>query len=314
MMIIRKSDWSDVKNKLMFLFKESFHRNIENGYFDWRYINNGHEQILIDIDIEDDTPTSSYSIFPANLICDGIIYKTGISMSTMTHPDWQGKGLIVKLGNELYTHAKDIGFAGVWGFPNSNFHSVLNKKLGWSDIYEVPTMSLNLQSTDLCNFTLSDAVGRDDDFSLNYPESPKDGLIRINRTRDYLIWRYALNPVNSYVNFAISDQGNVTSYIVLKKYKNDFDLVDIQTAIPDEAQVLLSHVLKWCLDQNAKAQYVNCWAPTHHSLHAILERLGFVNAAPITYFGGRELIPSGLPSDWLSYKKWYLQMGDSDVY
>ena len=311
-MILSRADWPAMRGKLESLFKASFGREIHDGYLDWRYLDNGQDNILISVDVTGDNVVSSYSAFPVSLICDGVSYNAATSMTTMTHPEWQGKGAIVKLGKELYAHAESQGFACVWGFPNSRIHTLRNAMLGWSDIYEVPTMVLNLSSVDLRRLVLDGTVQRDDEFVLRYPPPLNDGLIRVKRTREYLVWRYARNPINSYKTFVLSRGDSVSSYVVIKAYMNGIDLVDIQQATPQEGRIILSHILKWCIDQGIHR--VSCWAPTHHSLHAVLERFGFENAAPITYFGGRELAASVLPKDWLLYRKWFLQMGDSDVY
>ena len=110
----------------------------------------------------------------------------------------------------------------------------------------------------------------------------------------------------------LSCDGRVSSYVVTKSYGDGIDLVDIQTANPEEARALLVHIAKLSLDNGVR--HISCWAPTHHYVHGVLERIGFQNSSPITYFGGRELIPSATPPGWLDYKNWYIQMGDSDVY
>jgi len=311
-MTIAKSDWSLIREKIEVLFIQSFNRDIPTEYFDWRYFDNNHEQILFAIEIENHKAVASYSAFPVDLILNGKKCRTAMSMTTMTHPDWRGKGLFKKLATELYSQAGLQQIAAVWGFPNTSSHSAFNAKLGWTDVYEIPTLTLDLHNVDSGKLLMNAEILRDDTFSMNYPDMPNDGFIRVHRTQSYLFWRYAKNPVNNYQNFVLLQDGKVSSYIVTKSYGDGIDLVDIQTANSQEARVLLEHIVK--LNFTNGVNRISCWAPPHHSVHAVLERLGFENTAPITYFGGRELIPSAMPSDWLNYKSWYIQMGDSDVY
>ena len=100
--------------------------------------------------------------------------------------------------------------------------------------------------------------------------------------------------------------------MITKSFGDGLDLVDMQPLNPDEARVLLSHIAMESLER--KITHLYCWAPTYHSVHGILERLGFENSGPVTYFGGRELNRASMPADWLDYRRWYFQMGDSDVY
>ncbi len=312
-MIVARSEWPAIREKLGALFLATFGRAIQPGYLDWRYLDNGQEQLLFSVEMENLDPVASYSAFPVNLVRDGRVYRTAMSMTTMTHPRWQGRGLFQKLATELYAYAQGFGTAAVWGFPNATSHPHFHSKLGWSDIYEIPTMALDLADVAPRKLPSSEVVVEADDaFSMDYPEPPRDGLTRVHRPKEYLAWRYARNPENAYRNYVLSREGIVSSYVVTKAFRDGVDLVDIQTSTPEEARLLLSHVVKLSRESGLRQAY--CWAPTHHAVHGVLEWLGFENSTPVTYFGGRELIRSAAPGDWLNFRNWYLQMGDSDVY
>jgi GNAT superfamily N-acetyltransferase len=311
-MILTKKNWLKVKDNLEELFLLSFGRRLPPNYFDWRYLNNNHDEILFSIENQDQNLVASYSAFPVNLIRNGEIFPAAMSMTTMTHPLFRGQGLFQSLANELYEHLRELHIRAIFGFPNSNSHSTFNDKLFWTDIYEVPTLIIDCEGLDTARLVLSLEVLRDDEFIFEYPVPPHDGLIRVHRSKSYLSWRYAKNPVNKYKNFVLLNGGKVSSFVVAKDYGEGLDLVDVQVKNPEEGAILLRHILKLCLDGNKRQ--VSCWAPTHHHLHGLLERIGFKNSTPITYFGGRELISSAMPLDWLNFKSWYLQMGDSDVF
>lgn len=307
-----KSDWVSVKNKLYDLFKASFGKSIKQEYFDWRYIENVNGNLFFSVEIFNDELVASYSVFPVDLICNGEISKTAMSMTTMTHPSWRGKGLFQKLAVELYEYIKDNNIAAVWGFPNANSHSTFVDKLEWQDIYEIPTLTLHLGCVNVNQLELKIDIIRDDAFDLKYAMSPSDGFIRVNRSREYLRWRYAANPMNEYKNYVINSDGVVTSYLITKVFGNQIDLVDLQAVSPGDARALLMRVMHEGVINGVER--LNCWAPTHHFIHGVLERLGFTNTTPVTYFAGRTLLPLKLPAEWLNFKKWYFQMGDSDVY
>jgi hypothetical protein len=312
-MLVKKSNWVFIKGAVKELFLNSFGKPIPEEYLEWRYFDNEKKELLLAIEKDEDELVASYSAFPVDLILNQVVLQTAMSMTTMTHHKWRGKGLFPKLASELYEFMQNgSGILAVWGFPNANSHSAFGTKLFWSDIYEIPTLRLSLANVNLKNISQSNQVIRDDDFSLVYPSSPQDGLIRVNRTKKYLLWRYKKNPINKYQNFVLSKEGGVTSYVVLKAYGEDIDLVDIQTSSPEEAHALIMHIILVCCD--AAKKNIRCWAPTHHYIHQVLEKLGFVNDCPVTYFGGRELVTLSMPLDWLNFKSWYVQMGDSDVY
>lgn len=311
-MIAGKLDWDTLRSGLEELFLASFDRPIAPGYLDWRYIENDREEFFFSIEKSDGSLVASYSAFPVQLKFNENFYETLMSMTTMTHPNWQGRGLFRKLAADLYSKAEGLQIAAIFGFPNANSHATFSGKLEWSDIYEIPTLVFHMNDSSSAKLVLSPEVDRDDCFILHYPDLPNDGLIRIHRSNKYLSWRYFKNPVNTYKNYVISNDGIVSSYVVTKHYGAGVDLVDIQASSSEEAMILLQHIARESLDHGAR--HLSCWAPTHHFIHSVLEKIGFENEAPVTYFGGRELMPSAMPSDWLSYKNWYIQMGDSDVY
>ena len=311
-MMIARRDWPTARPQLEALFRASFGRTLQDGYLDWRYVENPPENLLFSVERAADQIVASYSAFPVELACDGETYLTAMSMTTMTHPEWRGRGLFPTLAAALYEQAEAWGITAVWGFPNANSHLAFNSKLGWHDIYEVPTMCLDVAEFDGSAAPGGDAVTSDDQFALDYPDPPNDGLIRVRRSKEFLAWRYARNPVNAYRNYVIARDGKVSSYVVTKVFGDGVDMVDMQPSTPDEARVLLSHVAATTRAQGLRT--ISCWAPTHHSIHGVLERMGFTNSAPVTYFGARELVESASPAGLRDYCRWYLQMGDSDVF
>ncbi|PWF48925.1 GNAT family N-acetyltransferase [Massilia glaciei] len=311
-MILDRAGWPAAREQLEALFLTSFGRAIAPGYLDWRYCDNDQERQLFALERGGAGLAASYSAFPVELEWNGKRYSSAMSMTTMTHPAWRGKGLFPKLAGELYAEAARQGVAAIWGFPNNSSHPAFVGKLGWSDIYEIPTMALALGAIDAQQFALDGAVARDDQFSLDYTDLPSDGLIRVRRTPAYLRWRYARNPVNDYQTYVLAPNGIVSSFVVTKKYGDGVDLVDIQGRDPRETALLLSHIVK--SSHAAGMRQLSCWAPAHHAVHLLLARLGFENTAPVTYFGARRLIAAALPDGWSDYKNWYVQMGDSDVF
>ena len=74
---------------------------------------------------------------------------------------------------------------------------------------------------------------------------------------------------------------------ITKLYSDSIDIVDMQPANEDDGQILLSFIINHFSNKGAKSFSV--WCPTHHFMHKIIEKFGFINESPITYFGGRQL-------------------------
>jgi GNAT superfamily N-acetyltransferase len=309
-MLLTSNTYRDAIAKLVDLYAESFKRSIDPGYFHWRYLANPVGEILAVVREEEGGLVANYSASPVRMSVHSETVRAGLSMTTMTHPDHAGKGLFTKLAVELYAHMQEAGYALVWGFPNHQSHRGFISRLAWHDVYEIPTMRLALSSSRLADVTIE----TDDAFALEYALAApiKDGVF-VLKDAPYLQWRYARNPVNAYTNLVVHDAGVVTSCCVVKTFGTSLDIIDFQASDAEQGAYLLQAALR--LAQERGLESINCWAPRHHVIHPLCEKLGFTLHAPITYLGARPLaaLASGRAVS-MCYDDWYLQMGDSDVY
>jgi hypothetical protein len=227
-------------------------------------------------------------------------------MLTMTHPKYGGRGLFTKLASHLFSYMRDEGYHSVWGFPNKNSHRPFIERLHWQDIHEVPTMT-----ADVSRLKLPDVPReRDDSFMRDYSFlSNLHSGISVRKDAKWLRWRYAENPVNTYSNHVVTDGEKVLAMAVTKAYQGSLDLVDLQASDGDTGQRVLSMVASEARDRNAER--IRTWMPLCHYLHLVLEKIGFLNEAPVTYMAG--LCFEGA-DNFYDYREWYVQMGDSDVY
>ena len=155
----------------------------------------------------------------------------------------------------------------------------------------------------------------DNSFALNYKTLLQQGsFIQVLKNESYLQWRYAAHPIHRYRNLVIADSGEVKAFCVIKNFREDLDVVDFQASDKALGMELMQGVLS--LAKREGSQSVNCWAPRHHFIHTICEKLKFENHEPITYLGARCLKTTypEFEAALRNYTNWYLQMGDSDVY
>lgn len=311
-MIIRRNHWPILRDQLCTLFEASFNRKISVEYFDWRYFKNTSQKFHFAVFGNEGELSASYSACPIRMIYGKELFETAMSMTTMTHPNARGQGIFPKLALELYADMKVDGVSMVWGFPNANSHLTFIEKLGWRDIYEIPTLILEVANDAIAKFLPNETVVRDDDFLLEYTPVRHHDLICIEKSKQYLLWRYRRNPINTYQVFAIAESRSVKAFVISKCFGSSVDFVDIQSPNPTDALILLSSAINYWVKRGVRRY--QCWAPAHHFLHGVLERLGFRNGEPVTYLGGCFLGETPLPVPWFDYKHWYIQMGDSDVY
>lgn len=298
------------------LFEEAFGRRATKEYFLWRYANKTIDDFLpVNVLIENKKFVANYSANPIALAYKGADLPFLLSMTTMAHPLYEGRGLPAKLGNELYRWAGTKGVLGVIGFPNSKIHYIRRVKLGWEDIYEIPMLSLT-EFPDGKSKSETISPSNDIDGEIDPPRWMSD-FWHIKRTTDYLRWRYVENPVNDYRFWAIENGKSIRSYCVTKEYGDQVDVVDFVPETRHAAETMLRSLIDYTVARGFSQ--INAWVQPHMFFRGTFERYGFTNRAPVTYFGGRLFgETSGQIPDagrWFSdYKSWFIQMGDSDVY
>lgn len=293
------------------LFEECFGRAIKKEYLQWRYMNNPFTDFFMCVAKDNGKIVANYSVCPYVLLINNKKKKIGLSMTTMTHPMYEGKGLFIKLANIVYGIMKDRGYEGVVGFPNNNSHGIFNKKLGWNSIYEIPTKSLDLQNIIGINYEEMFHIEDDSDFIYKYDNVDSHNKILFYRNGEILKWRYKDNPYNNYKNIVIRQNENVSTYCVYKVFQEkEVDIVEIGGENIEEIRTIINHIIK--ISKKNEISKINIWINIWSNLNEVISRLGFINQEPITYFGGKVFDENS--SEIENYKNWIINMGDSDVY
>lgn len=307
---LNKEEYISRINEIQGLFKVCFNRDISYEFLKWRYVDNPIEDILVCVAIEDGKIVANYSVSPILAWINNNHEKVALSMTTMTHPDFAGRGIFTELANQIYDKMNQLGYRAVLGFPNKNSHSAFIRKLQWKDIYEVPTMKL-----DLNNITIKNEVNlnilEDNDFLLDYEKVIKNNEINIYSNKELLTWRFKYNPMNQYKNYTIENNGEILSSVIVKEFENnEIDIVFVNSISDKSFEDIIYYLIY--IYKNKDFKYINIWSSIFSPNHKVLEKIGFLNNSPITYFGARDFINSD--SSIYDYSKWNINMGVSDVY
>lgn len=304
------------EDQILALFRHSFGRDLDRAYWAWRFQDSPAGAAVIYLAWDGDILAAHYAVTSVEVRIQGQDWPTGLSGTTMTHPDYRGLGLFPELARRTYARMAETGRAMVWGFPNALSHRGFVRDLNWVDVYEVPTLRLSLAGPlrlPAAGDGVVELAAFDAGFDDLWARVRDDRLIAVKRDSRYLRWRYAQNPAERYRILACVDAGTITGYAVFKRYREELQVVDILSIQDvDVGIALLAGVAQVAAQESAVA--VSLWLNVSHPLHHALEKLGMRNAEPVTYFGGLSLQP-GLPEAGLyEFKNWYLTMGDSDVF
>lgn len=295
------------------LYEVCFKQKMTHEEVRWRYLEHPNKDIIACFAFDNNKLIANYAASPVEMNVNGENVNAILALNTMTHPDYWGKGLFVQLANRVYDEALQKGYKFAICFPNYLANRICVSKLGWKDLYEIPTLELNLDSIQWDGFVGGQAdIVEDSCFQLDYSDCCSNvmGMIFVNKSREYLRWRYARNPINKYTNFVVQKDNKVSSYIICKEYRERLNIIDYHIESTDEMENLFAKCIEHGLALGKKL--ITVWAKIGEKEHLHLEKLGFRNNYPITYFSVRELVETDL--DIYDYRKWTVQMGDDNVY
>jgi len=307
----KKGDEKDILK----LFEISFGKSLSLDYWNWRFLENPFEEHnFINLMWENDLLVGHYAVSPVEMIIEGDIKKTCLSMTTMTHSDYFGQGVFSKLAHNLYDKLKDNQYEMVWGFPNNNSHYGFKKNLKWTDIDIIPMMNLqrdNIQKLKcVVEYQIVDNINSRIATLLNESKSE----IHINKTVAYLDWRYIKNPEVDYKMLTLDDsKDTIVIYKIIPSFseKNAFEIDIMELHFGNDLDHLKKIISAILLEENQDVIQINLWKNLYDYNQIFFEKIGFVYSKPLTFFGYKSFTNNLSPS---SMKNWDISFGYSDVY
>jgi hypothetical protein len=282
-------------------------RTLPMEFWQWRFRDNPTGKIAIELAWKNDALIAQCAVSPHVITISGEDHFGGLTMEIMTHPNHRGKGLFVKLASRLHRRLEQDKFSLLWAFPNKYSHRIFIADLNWHDVWMIPMMELktaNFSSSKTTFSRIRELHDFDNRFNDLFDTIHHKREIVIKRDLKYLRWRFN-NPLQKYRIVGLFSADELLGYVVLSYYiGTQLQVVDF-LSVPDRSvyRELMGFVLGIAEEENMSS--VKLWVSPDNPLHLELERMGFDNAAPLTYFVARSLGPS-LPRDW------YFTMSDSD--
>lgn len=313
--ILSLSELEKLTEEFCKLYQQCFTGNINKEIVSWRYLENPINELLMCVAINDEGEIiGNTAASPTEVVINGQIKRIGISMNLMVSPKYQGKGIVFELVNRLYNYMESQGYIGVIGFPNYLSNPIFEKNFGRRVIYEIPTLSIEIERHNILNIPTNTNVLEDDRFLLDYKFCEiKSRKIFLRKNKKYLRWRYSENPTNKYKNFVIiSNSTDVQSYLICKEYHEQINVVDFYFKDSEDSITLINKVLEYA--NYYKKEKITVWAQVGTAEHMIFQNFGFKNQYPITYFSGKVFNDNNTNNLFYDYRSWIINMGDNNVY
>jgi len=304
------------EGSILALFELVFGREMSKSYWQWRFADNPAGKFMIKLMWEGEQLIGHYAVSPVVLNVEGQAYPTALSMTTMTHPDFIGKGIFRELAAALYDELYSSGkIKAIWGFPNSNSHYGFIKNLQWQNIGVVNTL------------IISNKLGAIPDSAINYvDEFNKDHLklinltlenypVSIHRDLDYLNWRYVANPSNQYKIMELRDN-ELSALIVYKEYKHnsakEIEINVMEIFCKPDYDLMQRMFKNIFYEYQGRTNKISLWLSLWDPRYILLEKMGFIMSGKNTFLSYHS---KDTTNDKLSnLKNWYYSFGDSDVY
>lgn len=317
--------------KILQLFSRVFYREREIEkrkmslkYWKWRFIENPFGRGIIKLLFDDNKLIGHYAVIPMEIKVMDKVVETVFSMTTMTHPNYRGRGIFPFLAEETYREAVRGGFKFVYGFPNQNSYKPITKKLNWKGFGNMDVWQKKMNSECASGYTENGDIKKLDKFdnSISYlwEKVRQSYSVAVPRTKVFLNWRFVQNPEVDYVKYIYVDsKGGVSGYIVFKIYRSGIEIkgniVDL-LSIPDKKVVrgLLGCVYRGFTEQGITD--ISCWCPKNCFYADILREEGFSVAKMERTFSGVRIFDKNDKSLNVveNMSNWHLTMGDSDVF
>lgn len=286
------------------LYHKCFSNRIDTNVVKQRYLENPIDELQMCVALSEGNIVANYAVSPSYVTVGEKRFKSAMALNTMTHPDFLGQGLFVQLAQKLCSQLKDDNYDMIYAFPNYISNRIFINKLNWRNIYEIPTLELIVERP--IEYQTREIIEKESPRTfVNY----NSNKIHIDKNSDYLCWRYEECPNNKYYFIETINGG----WCIYKYYENIINVVDYYICENRDVHNIIGYLTEMALKN--KKDRITIWSSINSNIHLVLEKLGFRNRYPITYFAAIDLgLNEKINLDVFDYRNWIIQMGDDNVY
>lgn len=282
----RKFTFADTE-KLSETYELCFGAKVDDRYFQWKYTDNPAGEVVAFVaEAPEGTIAAYYGVLPEIYLVNGKPKKIYQSMDTMTHPDFQRRGLFGLLAKKTYEYVAEAeGELKIVGIPGLTSYPGFVKKLEWKDIHQFKYFFTNkilfkaaglLRRTKKAKFERVAEMNSDlSDFFSQREVSEKP--IQPNITADFFDWRVFKNPLKNFQTIQIRDENNkIIGVCVYTIDEENRCFVHFLSFVKRDLFSDYSGAVIEYLFAKTGAQFVYTWEPAEETSHKALKKLGFI--------------------------------------
>lgn len=307
----------------------------------WRYFNGPEGPCPALLALDGRKVIGFYTGLPTRMRLGPEVISGIQSMDTLTHPDYQRQGIFITLAEACYALAKGRGFEMIYGFPNANSYPGFVNRLNFDHCGDFgdwvrpirPSGYLRLppalhKAANITALAWPKGTSRGFDIQIGKPDQTaldlllanwckEPSLCCIERTTDWLNWRYCPEAAHDYEWVTASRAGRVVAAGVWGVRNSSWDqngdgrahLVELLGTDPAAVTAVLSRIID-------RAWLRNAWIietiTNVQSVTAALRRAGFVRhrMAPFIVLSLTARMLGGSIHD---HNSWRIMGGDIDT-
>ncbi|HRH65834.1 MAG TPA: GNAT family N-acetyltransferase [Bacteroidia bacterium] len=253
------------------------------GYLNWEYLQNPDGKALVCVAEDEKTVVSQYLVLPRWYRINGSPVKGSLSVNTLTHPDYRGKGLFPKLAEMTYENAVISGIAFTAGFPNPISSPVFAGKLkfttaGYMPFYAKPLRPFQVLKKYILRKEVQrgaepalqfadDRSGANTSFHISVFNPETDAFIyqdflerflshKINcalRDLNFIKWRYVDIPLRRYHLFKIVVDQRMEALVIIRSAElfglKTILVMELLFSHEENSAQAANHLLQWVSGQ-----------------------------------------------------------------
>jgi hypothetical protein len=266
-------------------YKLCFDTDVDDRYFQWKYVDNPAGEVVAFVAVDGKTIAAFYGVLPETYMVNGKPKKIYQSMDTMTHPNYQRRGLFGKLANMTYDYvAETVGELKVVGIAGSSSYPGFVKKLKWKDINQFKYFFTNKLLFKTFNlFRKNKKLEFKKVTELNQELTNFFSTRKISSkpiqpfvSAEFFEWRVFKNPLKDFKVVQIIDGGKTVGVCVYTLPEANRCFINF-LSFTDESlfDAYAGTVIDYLFKENP-ASFIYTWEPTNSALHKALGKIGFV--------------------------------------
>lgn len=317
--------YKENKEKLFSLIKSIYNTDTNEDFWNWRIFNEKFGKVIHYGMWDGEKLVGYHVLHPIPMKIKENVEKILFSMATMTHPDYRGQGIFLKLARISYETAIKSGHKLIIGFPNTNSQKTFFGTLNWINLGNISEYYTDKfeHLPDSKNYKIS----KINQFNKNINEiwdSNKDNYdFIVQRDMNYLNWRFIDTPKIKFKNqpkfdyqcFLLENEKPET-YFIIKKFGNEnAHIVDIFGKLnKDIMNSMLKYSFEFCKQNDIS--HLSLWEHSNfkeNHIDSILYEHQFKKKISET-FRGSCLLDDDMKKLITKDHNWHYTMSDSDTY